>query len=106
MLAGCVAAPLPRARCRGQRLALRTVCKGLERGCALAVALRDLLRIHIREGHGWGQRAQLLLPPMALPSTGHGGLVGLTPVVTELGERRRIALPCEERPEDRQARHP
>ena len=101
-----VAARLPGARCRGQRVALRPVCTGLESGCDLAVALRALLMIHLREGHGLGQRAQMLLAPMALSSPGHGGLVVLTPGVTAWGERPRIALPCEDRTEDRPARHP
>ena len=62
--------------------------------------------ISVLEGHGWGQRAQRRLSPMALQSTGDGGLVVLTPVGTAWGQLHRIARTGEARTEHGQARHP
>src|SRR6266446_434186 len=47
----------------------------------------------------------MLFPPIPLQGASDGGLVMLTPVVTELGQLRGVALAGENRPDDREARH-
>ena len=103
-----VAFPAPFAWTRRWRqgLAVAAVGEGLQRGVDLAVALCDLLMIPVIEGHGLGQREEMLVPPIALQRARNGRLVVLAAGVSPLRACLSVALAGEDGTDDGQARHP